>query len=466
MNKKHKLFIAGLFILLHFNGYSQQEIDKDAADFLSEFIQKKSITGTEKKAGTYLLDFCKSKGLYTRVFSDGDSTFNFCASLYPLSANKPNIIFLNHLDVVPAGDTNEWKYPPFSGTIADSMIYGRGAIDCKGLAVMQLFSLLRFIDTARQADLPYNVSLLVVSGEEEGNNNGSEFVTGHFLNELNPAVVFGEGGSGVDSLVPSKPGMEVFGISVAEKKALWLRLEARSKNYGHGAAPQELYANKRLVKALIRLLDEKKLVKFDKLTKTMFKDLGKMEGGINGFVIRHIYWGLFRPFVKSYFSEGEPMHLFVYNTFVITNIYNPTIVNNEVAEKAYATLDCRLLPEMDTGQFIRKIRQVAGPKISVSVISESPGARPSDINTIYYRTMSRTLQEVYPGSSTIPILFPATTDNNYFRRNGIPVYGIIPAVLSGDLMKSVHNINERIPVNMLTKGIDAYTGFLKGMLSE
>ena len=36
---------------------------------------------------------------------------------------------LVHLDVVPAGEG--WRYPPFSGTVADGKIYGRGANDDK-----------------------------------------------------------------------------------------------------------------------------------------------------------------------------------------------------------------------------------------------------------------------------------------------------------------------------------------------
>uniref|UniRef100_UPI00201C1A19 M20/M25/M40 family metallo-hydrolase n=1 Tax=Lysinibacillus fusiformis TaxID=28031 RepID=UPI00201C1A19 len=39
---------------------------------------------------------------------------------------------LFHVDVVPIGDEADWTYPPFSGTVADSKLYARGAIDDKG----------------------------------------------------------------------------------------------------------------------------------------------------------------------------------------------------------------------------------------------------------------------------------------------------------------------------------------------
>ena len=60
-----------------------------------------------------------------------------------------------------------------------------------------------------------------------------------------------------------------------------------------------------------------------------------------------------------------------------------------------------------------------------------------------------------------PILFPASTDNNYFRLAGIPSYGIIPCVLSRGSLEGVHGSNEYLPVKDLKKGIEAYSAFLK-----
>src|SRR5262245_8524523 len=39
---------------------------------------------------------------------------------------------LIHLDVVPPGELSEWEHPPFSGDVANGLIYGRGAQDDKG----------------------------------------------------------------------------------------------------------------------------------------------------------------------------------------------------------------------------------------------------------------------------------------------------------------------------------------------
>ena len=45
--------------------------------------------------------------------------------------DKPPVMFMNHHDVVEA-DGIDWLYPPFSGTIADGKVWGRGTLDTKG----------------------------------------------------------------------------------------------------------------------------------------------------------------------------------------------------------------------------------------------------------------------------------------------------------------------------------------------
>ena len=46
--------------------------------------------------------------------------------------HKPHLTFVGHTDVVPTGEASDWRYPPFSGTIADGYVHGRGAADMKG----------------------------------------------------------------------------------------------------------------------------------------------------------------------------------------------------------------------------------------------------------------------------------------------------------------------------------------------
>lgn len=196
----------------------------EAAIFLSEYIAIPSVSGSENEAAYFLARKCEEAGLHVHFISDDPGSVNFAASIYPLSSGKPNIIFQNHIDVVPAGDTSFWRFPPFEGRIAEGRVWGRGALDNKGLAAVQFFAIKSILDMAKENDLPYNVTLLSVSGEETSSSTGAMIVAKNFKEVFNPAVVIGEGGSGMENLSIAPKVNQIFGISIAEKEHLWLKL--------------------------------------------------------------------------------------------------------------------------------------------------------------------------------------------------------------------------------------------------
>ena len=61
----------------------------------------------------------------------------------------------------------------------------------------------------------------------------------------------------------------------------------------------------------------------------------------------------------------------------------------------------------------------------------------------------------------IPLLFPATTDNSYFRNAEVPSFGVLPFELNKEMVESVHANNEKIPVKAIEQGINVYVELLK-----
>ncbi|SFB79148.1 Acetylornithine deacetylase/Succinyl-diaminopimelate desuccinylase [Flexibacter flexilis DSM 6793] len=432
--------------------------------WLSQYISLASESGHEKPAGRFLADLCQKQNLHLRIFTDLDSSFNFAASLYPLSAGKPNLVLLSHIDVVPASDSNEWTLPPYAGQITDTAVWGRGALDAKGMAIMQLGAMLELRHKYPNTEFPYNITLLAVSGEETGGFNGAKIIVNEFLKELNAVAVYGEGGSGVDNVVPSKPEKHVFGISVAEKNNLWLKLELKFVTFGHGASPPRSYANKAMVKALTKLNNIDTRIDFNKTNKRMFRELGKLEGGFKGFLIKHINWWVMRP-VLNKIMENEPVFRSVLsNTSTLTNMYNPPGPPNQISNKATAYLDCRLLPGANRKKFIRDIKYgLIEPRFKISVINESPEAEESSPETPYYEALDKAIQEVFPQAAVMPILFPASSDNNYFREKGVLVYGITPIFMTREQLQTIHNPDERISLQQLRDGKNVYLRFLENI---
>lgn len=434
----------------------------EAALLLSEYISHASVSGTEKYAGEYLAGVCLERGLNLRIFTDTIDSYNFAASLYPLDSGKPNIIFLNHIDVVTPGDEAGWKYPAFSGTIAEDTVWGRGAIDMKQAVIMQLIALSTFVERAGAEDLPMNVTLLCVSGEETYGLNGSKIISDRYLPELNAAVLIGEGGIGSREVLPGDPERPLFAISLSEKRALWLRLHLEYGSSGHGSVPPPEYASKLMISSLNNLTGLRPEIRFDDMSKLMFRKLGKLEGGLKGFLISHPV--LFKPIVAGGLRKDPLLASTVTNTVSITYLATPECSINQIPQEITAYLDCRLLPGTSTPDFLTHLREKVGnSQIEMSVIEETQGSYPT-VPDRFYSLLTESIEEVYPGAGVVPALFPATSDNNYFRNAGVPVYGVIPVLISQRLLETIHNYNERIPVEALHYGTEVYRLFLEKSL--
>ena len=222
----------------------------ETVDLLTAYIQRESVSGNEQEAAMFIEDYILSTDLHLRVFSNLADQYNLAASLFPLDSLKPNIILQSHIDVVPAEAFELWDHDPYSGHFDGIYIYGRGSLDAKGLGIMQLKALETFKKEYGNQDMPYNVTVLFVSGEETGGRSGATFVLENFKDELNAEVVLGEGGAGYRNVLKSDPEKVIFGVSIAEKQSLWLQLKITSQSAGHGAAPSNNYANLQLINSL------------------------------------------------------------------------------------------------------------------------------------------------------------------------------------------------------------------------
>ena len=437
---------------------------EEASRLLSAYIQYPSVTGNEKPAGEFFSGLCRERGLNVKVFTDFADSYNFAASLYPLQSGKPNIILLSHIDVVSESDLSEWREGPFSGAIIEDTIWGRGTIDMKGMAIMQLLAISAYVQKAQESDLPVNVTLLGVSGEENYGTMGARIICDSFLRELNPVVVLGEGGVGSRDILTKSKERPVFCISVSDKRALWVELHIDFPTSGHGSVPPPEYANKMMINALSSLTHLKPKIYFNSQTRDMFRAYGAMEKGLTGFMIKHPV--IFKPLISIKVRRDPLLLATVTNTMTVTHFDGQDYDINQVPQESSVVLDCRLLPGTMTAEFLDFLHsEINNSAVEIRVLRETQHA-PATVPDMFLPILEEAVKETYPGSGMMTILFPATTDNNYFRNRGIPVYGLNPVIMDQELMKTVHNYNERIPVECLTRGTEVYMRFIGKLLSD
>jgi len=391
---------------------------------LQQYIQIPSISGVEKEAGEFLKKVCKNNMLHISDFGNEDGQYNFAASVFPLTSNKPNIIFLNHIDVVPESSGNEHK--AYSGDIKEGIIYGRGAIDNKGAAMMQLYGILKFMNENDLEESEFNITFLAVSCEETQCQGGISYVIQHHYEELNAAVVLGEGPSELTSLMEGDFDNPVFGVSIITKKP----------------------------KAI-----------FNDINTQFLKDMALFHKGGKRMILKHPKF--FRPIVvPNLRSHPELFSLFT-NTITLTNIYSNSKAVNKLASVAGAQLDCRLLPDTNEQEFLTIIRKkLKNEDIKIKVIKSSPNVEPSNTETSYRKNLALAIQQNYPTATTMNMMMPNTNDLGGFRAKNIPSYGTLPIYCDTEEVRSVHGKNEHLHINSLYNGGDVFASFLKLMISE
>jgi carboxypeptidase PM20D1 len=435
----------------------------EAASILSKYVAISSETGNENLAAYFFRDLCQEKGLYIETITDSIGSVNFAASLYPLSSKKPNIILLNHIDVVQAEDSPEWIYPPYSGTIADGKVWGRGSFDNKGLAVTQLFAIEKFIHQAVVSPLHYNVTLLSVSGEETGGVTGSAIVAKNFKEIFTPAVVIGEGGSGIDGIKFLPLGKTFFGISVAEKGFVWLKMSCNIQTDGHASLGGNDYAIKRMVDALYKLSNKRQPIQMLPLTKQMFKGIGKNTGGLKGFAIKHVNFPLFKPFLRQQIRKNPELELILCDNITISNIEVAKSFPNQNPQEAFAMLDCRYLPNSHPDKIIAEVKKIINDSVIHISIERKGSPQYETTPEFFYDELKQAVIEIFPNSVVLPVLFPASSDNSYYRTWGCPVYGLNPMIVSTGQIQAIHNYNEYIDLDDIENGIKVFENFLESV---
>lgn len=168
-----------------------EELKEDIVKFTQEMIKVQSFTGNEKELANMILDKLSEIGV-DEAFIDGIG--NVVGAIYG-KGSSINILLNGHLDVVPAGNRENWNgYDPFGAEIDDKgNIHGRGAADLKGGLSVQLYTM-KLLKSLKDkgVSIPGNVVFSAVVHEEAAEMFGMEYLCKNTLRDkrIYPDVVF------------------------------------------------------------------------------------------------------------------------------------------------------------------------------------------------------------------------------------------------------------------------------------
>lgn len=388
-------------------------------------INTSNPPGDVTKAADFLMAILEREGVPVKRYESGPGRSIILARLKGAGSAKP-LLLLHHMDVVPT-DPSRWRHDPFGGEIADGNIWGRGTMDMKGLGVVQLMA---FLSLKRQSvPLARDVILMAVPDEETGGALGADWMRANHYNEFDPEYIIDEGGFGSRDLFA--PGKLVFGISVAEKKILWLKLRAEGIA-GHGSQPHDQNPNDRLTRALARLLSQP-------LPTSPFAVLETMKSRIG-------------PLAANKFNNAI-QHSTISITSLRSGVGDPPKAN-VIPSVAEATLDCRVLPGTTKDQWLAEIRRRLGdPEIKIEIIYEGEDSIVTTQDSALYRALESAVKRKHPGAIVTPMTVPYGTDSNDFRPRGVKSYGFTPVIVPAAGVMSMHGDAEFLPVDAIGPAI-------------
>ena len=423
-----------------------QAAQDEATRLLQEYVRidTSNPPGDTRKAADFLAAIFEREGIpVTRYESAPGKAIVYArlkATVSPAAGKA--IILLHHMDVVPA-DRSQWKLNPFAATVQGHELWGRGSMDMKGQAIAHLLAFLRL--KRERVPLSRDVILLAEPDEEVGGALGARWMIANHYAELDPEYVIDEGGFGSRDLFA--PGRLVYGISVAEKKIVWLKLRAEGVA-GHGSQPHDQNPNDRLVKALARLLGP---------------DGARAPAAEGAPSVLDVMKARVGTFAVNKFTNAIQQSTIAL-TWFRSGVGDPPKVN-VIPSIAEAGLDCRLLPGTTKDQWVAEVRRRLGdPAITIELINESDDPVVTSQDTPLFRNLEAAITRRHADAIVTPMLIPYGTDSNAFRPKGVKSYGLFPAILSADIAASMHSDAERLPLDAVTEAAQVYFEALRDTL--
>ena len=400
-------------------------------------------TGNETEACRYIEKWLSEDSIASETIESAPDRGNLIARLKG-NSGKAGLMFMSHLDVVPVEEEEKWRFPPFSATVADGRIFGRGASDCKALLTCQLVAM-RLLKR-NNIELKDDLILASCADEEHGGRYGFGWMAEHHPEKLDAPYAVNEGGG-----VPiSAAGALTYLLGIGEKGRLQLEIEVRGSS-AHASTPWQgsnaLFGLSEVVKRIEAYEAERDTSTslFDHLSTFAIEDKPSPEN-IDQIIADH--------------EENQPRFTSIMKALSRMTI-TPTMINggiksNSVPESVRLTCDVRTLPHQDEAyvrQELGKILEgIDGVEIDVDYMS-IPNASEFDTEFASRIQISTARALGRDDIQWVPSLSTGFTDSRFTRNLGTTTYGMVGSHPDDDPMLSfIHGTNESVGIRSLVSG--------------
>ena len=428
------------------------EVANETARLLSLYLRINTTNppGNEMVAARWLAAVLRREGIESRVFEPRPGKANLYARLAGNNGARP-LILLNHMDVVLAS-REHWQVDPFGGEIRDGYVWGRGALDMKGEAIVQLMTLL----VLKRAGVPLKRDIIFLStaDEEIGAGVGAAWIVREHPELVRDAeYLLNEGGS-----IRAGPGaIEYFGIGTTEKSPFWLDVTSRGVP-GHGSRPTADNPVHRLVRALGRIEAYRTPIVVTPVVQRYFRELAPTQNDAE----RRRWFSDIRAAMEDSAAvraiTADPgYNAMLRNTIAVTGLKGSE-KTNVIPPVATAAVDVRLLPGQDPAEFLYELRKVVNDT-AILITPQGPNwpATASADDSELAQAISAAALARHPEAIVTPLMLAGFTDSHHFRRLGIASYGVSPFPLTAAESRGIHGNDERVSLEALRFGLSFFS---------
>lgn len=405
--------------------------------------------GNETAVANYLAQVLRSEGYEPLVLESAPGRGNLIAR-YSGDGSLPPLLLFGHTDVVPA-EAEHWRHDPFGGELADGCIWGRGALDMKGMVAMELVTMLLL---QRQAVRLKRDVIFAATADEE---NMGRYGLG-WLVQNHPDLVRAEYGlSEFGGYTLELAGRRFYPCQAAEKGVCWFKARARGSP-GHGSQPHADNAVVKLARALDRMARRRLPLHVTPVVREFIETIAHTLGGARSLVLR----ALLNPAthniaLNQLMSVNQQLSRAL--DAMLHNTVSPTGLQagqrpNVIPSTSEAMLDGRILPGLSAQDLLDQVAAVMGPEIELEILHQSPPLE-MPVNTPLFDAMRAALRRYDPQAIVLPYMLLGATDAKFTASLGVVSYGFSPLRLPPDLdlMQLAHGHNERVPVEALEFGV-------------
>jgi len=423
----------------------------EAVEWLAGLIRLNTTNppGNELVAARYLAAILEKEGIPAEVLESAPGRGVVIARLGASVVPDPSraLLLLGHIDVVGA-QKEKWSVDPFGAVVKQGYLYGRGAIDDKGMVIANLAVLVALKRGGVRLDR--DVIFLAEGDEEQSGEFGIDFVINKHWDKIAAGFAINEGGR-----VTLKDGKVLYvAIQASEKLPVNVTVIATGPS-GHGSLPRKDNALVHLAAAVAKLGVYEAPAKPTTVVRRYFEQLAKVEDAETAKWMRALETPERMEHAARVLSEASAVWSSMLRNSVAPTMLSAGIRSNVVPSEARANLNIRLLPGESIEPLVEQFKKLVNdPQVRFQVEPAlRPSAPPSSIETDLYRTIERVSPTVFPGAVVLPFLSPGATDSAQLRLRRVEAYGLLPFPLTEEDERRMHADDERIPLEAFRRGI-------------